>query len=257
MARFAGEIDFKRIEKNLKESVLNYEELKEVFSEGHFVISDLNPISFAYPVKYADGMLIKHFTKTHSELLDMCKLLCKELDEKIYLANIEKKNSNSFTELGFSEKHEVLKLYKIILTLREDPLRYEFSEYTSEYKEDINNIHKKVFGFSFVEDRDIVSSLDNKVYTRLCFKNHKCIGYYSFKINSAVLYACLIKIVIEDEFTESDVRDAIIQDLSNFLIKKGITFIFTDCKNEDDLAFFTDAGFRIYNQSYVMVKKIL
>lgn len=255
MARFASEIDFKRIEKNLKENVLNYDELKGVFHEGHFVISELNPISFAYPVKYADGLLIKHYSKTHTELLDMCKLLCTELEDKIYLANIEKKTSKDFLELGFYERHEVLKLYKLILTSREEKHDYTFENYNKEYKNEINNIHKKVLGFSFVEDRDIISSSDNKVYTRLCFKNDQCIGYYSFKINSAVLYGYLIKIVLDDEFKEETVRDAIMQDLSNFLIKKGVTFVFIDCENEEDLTFFTNAGFRIYNKSYVLIKK--
>ncbi|KMT23368.1 hypothetical protein [Clostridium cylindrosporum] len=257
MARFAGEIDFKRIEKNLKESVLNYDELKGVFKEGHFVISDLNPISFAYPVRYADGVLIKHYTKTHNELLDICTLLCNELDDKIYLANIEKKNSKSFIDLGFCERYEVLKLYKIILTLREENYDYTFENYTSEYTDEINHLHKKVFGFSLAKDKDILSSGDSKVYTRLCFKDGECIGYYSFKINSSVLYGYLIKIVVEDEYSESDVRDAIMQDLSNFLLKKGITFVFIDCSDVDELSFFTEAGFRVYNKSYIMVKKLI
>lgn len=255
MARFASEIDFKRIKKNLKENVLNYDELKGVFREGHFVVSALNPTSFAYPVKYADGVLIKHYSKTHTELLDMCKLLCDELNNKIYLANIEKKNSKSFRELGFYERHEVLKLYKLLLTSKEEKSEYTFENYEKLYQDDINHIHKKVFGFSFVEDKDIVSSIDSKVYTRLCFKNRKCIGYYSFKINSAVLYGYLIKIVLDDEFKEDDIRDAIMQDLSNFLVKKGITFVFIDCEDEEDLSFFTNAGFRIYNKSYVLIKK--
>lgn len=257
MARFASEIDFKRIEKNLKENVLNYDELKGVFKEGHFVISDINPISFAYPVKYADGMLIKHYSKTHKELLDMCKLLCRELDDKIYLANIEKKNSRSFRELGFSERYEVLKLYKLLLSSNDEKYNYTFRNYDNKYKDELNNIHKKVLGLSFVEDKDIVSSSNSKVYTRLCFKDNKCIGFYSFKINSAVLYGYLIKIVLDDEFSNGDIRDAIMQDLSNFLIKKGITFVFIDCKNEEDLLFFKDAGFRIYNKSYILIKKLV
>lgn len=257
MARFAEEIDFRRITKKLKDSVLNYDELKGVFKEGLFTISDLNPISFSYPVKYADGVLIKHFSKNHLELLDMCQLLCDELKDKIYIANIEKKTSDNFTELGFYEKHEVHKLYRLLLTIREENYEYTFENYCSKYEEDIKNIHKKIYGFSFVKDIDIISSLDNKVYTRLCFKNGECIGYYNFKINSSVLYGYLIKIVIEDKYSESDVKDSILQDLSNFLMKKGITFIFTDCKKEDDLLFFLNSGFRIYNQSYLMVKNIL
>lgn len=255
MARFATEIDFKRIEKKLKDNLLHYDELKGVFREGHFVVSDLNPISFAYPVKYADGMLIKHFTKNYIELVDMCKLLCNEIDDKIYLANIEKKISNSFTELGFCERYEILKMYKLILTSRDEKYNYTFDYYNEENESDIKQIHKKVFGFTFVEDKDIVTSVNSKVYTRLCFKNGKCIGYYSFKINSSVLYAYLIKIVIDDEFNEGDLRDAIIQDLSNLLVKKGITFIFLDCLDEDDFSFFTEAGFRVYNKSCIMVKK--
>jgi GNAT superfamily N-acetyltransferase len=255
MAHFACELDIKRLIKHTSGYIFQKDRSESILKSGHVIICDANPRSFCYPVRYLDGVLIRHFSSNTSELLEMCKFFINNFDTKIYIANILDENIKFFREIGFNNIYKVSQLYKDRLILRKIPKDFIIKDFSKEYTSAIKKIDHSIFSSAWrIQDDDILEFCKDNYRIRLCIYNSEVVGFTIAKMNTHFSYCYIIKIAVDKNFQNRGIGKALLNDIQKILTDKKISFIFSDTIFEESTCFFNNNGFKLYSSSNLLLK---
>lgn len=253
MAHFACELDIKRLIKYSSGYVFQKDKSEKILKSGKVIICDENPRSFCYPVRYLDGILIRHFSSDISELIDMCKFFINNFDTKIYIGNIPDGDIKLFKDIGFNNIRKVFQLYKDILALNKIPKDFILADFSTEYSFSLKNIDQSIFSSAWrIQDNDILEFCKDNYGIRLCICNSEVAGFIVFKTNPHLSYCYIIKIAVDKKFQKKGVGKALLSDMQRILKDKGISFIFSDIIFEESIHFFNSNGFKLYSSSNLL-----
>jgi GNAT superfamily N-acetyltransferase len=256
MAHFACELDIKRLIKHSLGYVFQKDKSERILKSGHVIVCDENPKSFCYPVRYLDGILIRHFSSDILELLDMCRFFIKNFDTKIYIGSISDENVQLFKEIGFNNIHKVSQLYKDNLTPSKNPKNFIIKDFSTDYACTIKEIDQNIFSSAWrLQDNDILEFCKDDYRIRLCIYDSEVAGFVVFKMNPHFSYCYIIKIAVDKKLQNKGIGKALLGDMQKILKDKGVSFIFSDNIFEESTHFFSNNGFKLHSSSNLLSKE--
>lgn len=258
VAHFASELDLKRLLKNSMKYYLQPESIVNAYKTGYMVISDVNCLSFCYPVEYFDGILIRYYTsRVREELMDMAGFISSRIDGKLFLPHISLEDSAYFSPLGFKNFYKITGMYKTDYNISLKSFPCSITGFNMDYYKDIEEMDKSLFPYNWrISLNDISSlSMDRNINIRICTSSRGLAGFTILRTDSHIGYGYIIKIAVKRELHRSGIGTLLINDSIRFFKYNKILPVFTDTITEASQAFFEYNGFKSYSNSFLLVRE--
>ncbi|TDT62422.1 GNAT family N-acetyltransferase [Fonticella tunisiensis] len=257
MAHIATELDFRRIIKHNPGNVLDRNYIHRVYKSGYMIVSDINLLSFCYPVEYFDGILIRCFSSTIEETIDMVSFITPMLKGRIFLSHITDDFIEPFRHIGFKNHYKVSGFYKMDYNLSLKSYPCEIIDFSMEYLMQLEYMDRSLFSNTWRLSFDDISTLsrDRNIKIRLCLSKESLIGFSILRLNRGFGYGYIIKIAVDGALHRRGIGTVILNDAIQIFKSSSILPIFTDTISEGSAEFFKSNGFREYSKSCLLVKE--